>query len=81
MVASTGDFKGTEINSDRMLWSIAGNLAMIYRVFFGMSFEIDGLHFDPFVPYAFSGWKNIDQFKYRNVVLDITVKGHGKNYF
>ncbi len=78
MVASTGDFKGTEINSDRMLWSIAGNLAMIYRVFLGMSFEIDGLHFNPFVPLAFKGEKTLTNFKYRNAVLDITVKGHGK---
>ena len=49
-VAQTGDFMGTEINSDRMLWSMAGNLAMVHRVFMGMSFEADGIRFSPAVP-------------------------------
>ncbi|NHZ84902.1 MAG: glycogen debranching protein, partial [Planctomycetia bacterium] len=47
MVAETGDYMGTEINSDRQLWSVAGNLAIIYRIFFGMEFQSDGLYFQP----------------------------------
>ena len=77
MVAQTGDFLGTEINSDRMLWSMAGNLAMVYRVLIGMSFETDGLHFSPAIPAAYGGTQTLSNFKYRQATLNITVKGHG----
>ncbi len=76
-VAQTGDFMGTEINSDRMLWSMAGNLAMVHRVFMGMSFEADGLRFHPAIPKGYSGKKTLQHFKYRNAVLDISVNGFG----
>src|SRR5690606_104352 len=65
------------INSDQMLWSMAGNLAMVYRVFFGMSFEADRLVFDPYVPQAYTGTKQVNGFKYRDAILDIEVKGFG----
>lgn len=77
MVAQNGDYMGTEINSHRMLWSMAGNLAMVHRVFMGMSFQKDGLYFRPVVPKAYAGTKRLSNFKYRNAVLDITVAGHG----
>lgn len=77
-VAETGDFNGTEINSDRMLWSMAGNLAMVYRVFMGLSFDTSGLSFSPTIPRVFGGTKTLSNFKYRNAVLDITVNGFGR---
>jgi hypothetical protein len=77
-VAETGDFEGTEINSDRMLWSMAGNLAMVYRVFMGISFETSGLIISPTIPEVFGGNKRLSNFKYRNAILDITVNGFGK---
>ena len=77
MVADTGDFLGTEINSDRMLWSMAGNLAMVHRVFMGMSFEVDGLYFNPVVPSGYSDEKTLTNFKYRKAILNITVNGFG----
>lgn len=77
MVADSGDFKGTEINSDRMLWSIAGNLSMVYRVFMGMQFEEDKLIFSPVVPKKYGGTKSLKNFKYRNALLDIIVDGYG----
>ncbi|MEO1435139.1 MAG: glycogen debranching protein, partial [Bacteroidota bacterium] len=77
MVAETGDFLGTEINSHRMLWSMAGNLAMVHRVFMGMQFEVDGLRFQPFVPKAYSGDKTMSNFTYRDATLTIMVKGYG----
>ncbi|MEM9076706.1 MAG: glycogen debranching protein [Bacteroidota bacterium] len=77
MVADTGDFLGTEINSHRMLWSMAGNLAMVHRVFIGMDFQVDGLYFAPVVPEAYTGTKTLSNFKYRNAILNITVNGHG----
>ncbi len=77
MVAETGDFLGTEINSHRMLWSMAGNLAMVHRVFIGMDFQNDGLSFNPAVPKVYGGEKNLSNFKYRDAILNITIKGFG----
>jgi glycogen debranching enzyme len=77
MVATTGDYLGTQINSDRQLWSVAGNLATIYRILYGMEFTKDGLSFAPFVPPAYTGDKSINNFKYRNTVLTINLKGTG----
>ncbi|MEL7222592.1 MAG: glycogen debranching protein, partial [Bacteroidota bacterium] len=66
-----------EINSHRMLWSMAGNLAMVHRVFMGISFETDGLYFNPVVPAVYGGEKTLSNFTYRDANLNITVKGHG----
>ena len=76
-VAETGDYAGTEINSDRMLWSMAGNLAMVHRVFMGIHLEANGIRFQPAVPAAYKGSKTLRNFKYRNALLDITVNGTG----
>ncbi len=76
-VADNGDYVGTEVNSHRMLWSMAGNLAMVHRVFMGMHFEADGLRFQPVVPEAYGGTRHLQNFPYRKAVLDITVKGYG----
>lgn len=77
MVAETGDFKGTEINSHRMLWSMAGNLSMVYRVFMGMEFTEEGILFHPAIPKEYGGIKKLENFKYRKANLSITVKGYG----
>lgn len=77
-VAETGDYNGTEINSDRMLWSMAGNIAMVHRVFIGMNFDVDGIRFNPVIPKVFSGTRTLRNFKYRNAILNITVKGYGR---
>ncbi|MFA6979526.1 MAG: hypothetical protein WC209_09410 [Ignavibacteriaceae bacterium] len=77
MVADNGHFDGTEINSDRMLWSIAGNLATVYRVIFGINLTEKDLEISPFVPEKFGGDKKLTNFKYRNASLDITVHGFG----
>jgi len=77
LVVDTGEPFGTAINSDRQLWSVAGNLAMVYRVLFGLSFEEDGLHLNPVVPKSFAGHLNIENFHYRDAVLSLEVKGHG----
>lgn len=77
MVAENGDFNGTEINSDHMLWSMAGNLAMVHRLFMGMNFEPDGIRFEPVIPKVYHGTKNLSNFSYRKAKLYITVKGYG----
>lgn len=76
-VSSTGNPQGTAINSDRQLWSVAGNLAMVYRIFFGMEFEPDGLHFHPFVPAPLADTRTLSNFAYRNARLTIEVHGFG----
>lgn len=76
-VAENGDYVGTEINSHRMLWSMAGNLAMVHRLFIGMHFEVDGIHFNPVIPESYKGKRTLSNFKYRNAILDIEVDGFG----
>ncbi len=78
MQAANGDYNGTEINSHRMLWSIAGNLAMVYRVFIGMEFTPEGIHFQPFVTKKYMGKRSLENFVYRDATLSIRVEGFGK---
>lgn len=77
IVVSTGDHMGTEINSDRQLWSLAGNLALTYRLIYGMNFEDNRLILKPFIPEEFNGERALTNFKYRNSILDITLEGYG----
>lgn len=77
MVASTGHFDGTELNSDRQLWSVAGNLAASYRVLFGMRFQPDRLVFRPRVPPGYAGERTLSNLRYRDATLAVTVRGHG----
>ena len=76
-VGETGDFAGTEINSDRQLWSVAAMLAMQYRVIFGMEFETDKLIFNPVIPESFKGTYILKNFRYREGIYQIAVKGFG----
>ncbi|SFC18900.1 hypothetical protein SAMN05421780_103209 [Flexibacter flexilis DSM 6793] len=77
LVASTGDYLGTAINSDRQLWSVAANLSVVYRVFFGLRFNSDQLYFAPIVPKAWAGTRTLKGLKYCKSTLNITVKGFG----
>lgn len=76
-VAETGSPEGTQINSDRQLWSVAANLAMTCRVLFGMNFSVDGLQFQPVIPKALAGTRTLTNFHYRGATLAITVNGSG----
>ena len=77
MVAKTGHFDGTVLNSDRQLWSVAGSLATHFRVLFGMRFLPDRLAFSPMVPPAYAGERTLSNLRYRGAVLAVTVRGHG----
>jgi len=77
MVASTGDYLGTEINSDRQLWSVAGNLALVYRVIFGITLKPNFMELHPFIPKEYSGERTLNNFRYRNSILSITLNGFG----
>lgn len=76
-VASNGDFSGTQINSSNMLWSLSGNISLVHTVLFGIHFHTDSLLFEPFVPKAFNGNRNLSNFKYRHAILDIALEGYG----
>jgi len=77
MVIYNGKWQGTEINSSNMLWSLSGNLSIVYSVLFGMSYEEDRLVFNPFVPKGLGGTRKLTAFPYRNALLDITLEGYG----
>ncbi len=77
MVAETGHFDGTVLNSDRQLWSVAGSLATHLRVLFGMRFLADRLVFAPMVPPAYAGERTISNLRYRGSVVTVTVRGSG----
>ena len=77
MVIYDGEWQGTEINSSNMLWSLSGNLSIVYSVLFGMSFQEDGLAFRPFVPKTMDGTRRLEGYPYRGATLNITVEGYG----
>ncbi len=77
LIASTGHFEGTALNSDRQLWSVAGMLAGTLRVLLGMRLEPDGISFRPMVPPSYGGERTLRGLRYRGATLNITVIGHG----
>lgn len=77
MVYDNGHNSGTEINSERQLWSVAGYLSLVYRDFFGMNWTTSGLELNPMVPKLIEGGLNLKNFKLRNAILDISLLGHG----
>lgn len=76
LVIENGDI-ATELNSSNMLWSLAGNIALTYRVLFGIDFTLKGIQFNPFVPKALAGTCVLENFRYRDAVLTIQVNGYG----
>lgn len=76
-VSDNGDYAGTQINSSNMLWSLSGNISVVHKILFGIRFEENGLRFEPFVPKGMSGKRSLNNFKYRNALLDIELTGFG----
>jgi len=76
-VAQDGDFAGTQINSSNMLWSLSGNISIVHKVLFGIKFNAGDLSFQPFVPKVLEGKRSLDNFSYRNAILDIAMEGYG----
>lgn len=77
MEISGGDWTPTQINSSNMLWSLSGNLSIVYHTLFGMRFSPEGLAFEPFVPRQMKGERKLTGFAYRGGEYDITLKGSG----
>ncbi len=78
-VADTGDADGTEFNSDRQLWSVAGILGMIYKIIFGIEFLTDKLVFKPLIPKQLEGKHHLKNFKYRKATIHIEIEGFGSS--
>jgi len=76
-VVNDGDYAGTQINSSNMLWSLSGNIALVYKVLFGINYNVNSLQIKPFVPKALAGERSLTNFRYRNAYLNIIMKGYG----
>ena len=76
-VADTGEWRGTQINSSNMLWSLSGNLSITYRLLMGINYNAESITFRPFVPENLKADRKIENFKYRNATYDISVSGYG----
>ena len=77
-VANDGNWKGTQVNSSNMLWSLSGSLSITFRTLIGINFDgPDAIRFAPVVPESLKAVRRIEGFPYRDAVLDITVKGYG----
>lgn len=76
-VSVNGDYAGTQINSDNMLWSLSGSLALVHKLLFGIQFNENSLSFQPFVPYALQGKRKLSNFVYRDAQYDIEMEGFG----
>ena len=76
-VADTGEWRGTQINSSNMLWSLSGNLSITFRLLMGINYNAESITFRPFVPKNLKADRKVENFKYRNATLDISVSGYG----
>ncbi|MDQ3395279.1 MAG: glycogen debranching protein [Bacteroidota bacterium] len=76
-VAGTGNDDGTQFNSDRQLWSVAGTLGVFYKVVFGIELAYDKLIFNPLVPEPLKGTHKLLNFKFRKATLNIELVGSG----
>lgn len=78
MVYDNGHYSGTQINSERQLWSVAGYLGMVYRGLFGIHVQQKGVTFSPMLPEIFAGGPvRLDGFSLRGMELNMTVSGTG----
>ena len=73
----TGYDCNTALNSDRQLWSVASYIGMVYRILFGMELTQEGIHFNPMLPDWVGNEIKLRNFKYRDAILNISVKGEG----
>lgn len=77
MVIFNGNDKGLAINSPRQLWSVAADIAIVPNVYFGIQYELDGIHFNPLVPKTLRANRRLQNFRYRQAVLDMSITGFG----
>jgi hypothetical protein len=76
-VSNDGDFAGTQINSSNMLWSLSGNIAIVYKILFGIQYNENSMVFHPLVPKALAGKRTLENYPYRKALLSIEMEGYG----
>ncbi|MCE5174065.1 MAG: carbohydrate-binding protein [Bacteroidales bacterium] len=79
MTYDTGYDRGTALSSDRQLWSVASYISMIYRVLFGISMTQEGITFNPVIPSIVNGKISLENFHYRDAIINISISGNGNN--
>lgn len=77
MVIYDGKDKGLAINSPRQLWSVAADAAIVPNIYFGIDYQVDGIHFHPMVPKTLSAKRELKNFRYRKAVLNMSITGFG----
>ncbi|URA10226.1 alpha-L-rhamnosidase-related protein [Thermospira aquatica] len=65
------------VNSDRQLWSVAGYLAVVQRVIFGISVDEKGLFFRPMIPTFIEGPLTLKNLRYLSSTVSVMVEGTG----
>lgn len=68
---------GEGLHSTQQLWSVAATMAGYYRVLYGMEYTTDGITFDPYVPDWMEGPFYVENYKYRDATLSMTLNGKG----
>lgn len=77
-VANDGSWKGTQVNSSNMLWSLSGSLSVVFRTLMGINYNSpDAITFAPVVPASLKAERKVEDFRYRDAQIDIIVKGYG----
>ncbi len=76
-VYNTGHWRGTEVNSDRQLWSVAGFQAQIIKGIFGVNYDEKSLGFSPCKSEWIKGSLTLDGLKWRASVLNLRLGGNG----
>jgi len=72
------EVNGTHVDErQRQLWSDAGFLGMVHQGLFGMALESKGARFSPVKPKEMGDTISLKNIPYRNMMLDVSVKGHG----
>ena len=68
---------GRGLHSTNQLWSVAATMAGYYRVLYGMEYTTEGITFDPYVPDWMEGPFYVEDYKYRDAVLNLELYGKG----
>ncbi len=68
---------GEGLHSTQQLWSVAATMAGYYRVLYGMEYTTEGITFDPYVPQWMEGPFYVQDYKYRDADLSLTLNGKG----
>ena len=77
-VANDGNWRGTQVNSSNMLWSLSGSLSVTFRILMGINYDDpDAIRFAPVVPESLKACREVKGFRYRDATLDICVMGYG----